>query len=470
MTLKELMLQMGSKNGRFDPCAPEWYMRLSASKDPVEQIMGWMQYHTVRFPIRSPYACDQDGNPLTLKHLAADYNWSTRMAQKYWMRATAKHYVKKVEGKLYLRADFKVKGLIVDEDGSSTNVVSIDPTEAYMDSLAPYLREQVAKLPAGRITELATRWTSWDKARKDVEADAMQAARERMKPYETALYGEYKVTVKSLPARQDKRAKAANVHVTMDLFDFAPVPKGAQSSAVLNPNGEEKQPTVPTARHGIESAASPDRRAAEPMGRKVDERPAVAFSAGNPVNRSASPVPTPSVGRNSNGGVGRQSVVAHQTERTPADRPADLATLAAAMLAVEITETLAIKQLFVLCRVEAPDCTPEEVAHWVLRKIAIKQGKRVPNWIGYLHTAVPPCFERAGFEAWRKEQRAFDTTENANTERQRGRARRILDLPPEMRRPNGDWRDADGDLICDDGDREWARRILGETERAMGVA
>src|ERR1035437_8242854 len=150
MTLKELMLQMGSKNGRFDPCAPEWYMRLSASKDPVERIMGWMQYHTVRFPIRSPYACDQDGNPLTLKHLAADYNWSTRMAQKYWMRATAKHYVKKVEGKLYLRADFKVKGLIVDEDGSSTNVVSIDPTEAYMDSLAPYLREQVAKLPAAR--------------------------------------------------------------------------------------------------------------------------------------------------------------------------------------------------------------------------------------------------------------------------------------------------------------------------------
>src|ERR1035437_3911565 len=353
MTLKELMLQMGSKNGRFDPCAPEWYMRLSASKDPVERIMGWMQYHTVRFPIRSPYACDQDGNPLTLKHLAADYNWSTRMAQKYWMRATAKHYVKKVENKLYLRADFKVKGLIVDEDGSSTNVVSIDPTDAYMDSLAPYLREQVAKLPAARITELATRWTAWDNARKDVEADAMQAAREKMKPYETALYGEYKVNLKSLAERQQKRAKSANVHVTMDLFDFAPVPKGAQSSAVLNPNGEEKQPTVPTARNAIESAVSPDHRAAGQS----------------------------SVGRNSNSGAGTE-MVAHSNPRTSLPRPADpisatvppagtkaspspssdtaadpllsqprkqpkpppeLAPVAAAMLTVGITESVAIK-------------------------------------------------------------------------------------------------------------------------------
>ena len=150
--------------------------------------------------------------------------------------------------------------------------------------------------------------------------------------------------------------------------------------------------------------------------------------------------------------------------------PPELAPVAAAMLTVGITESVAIKQLFGFCRDNAPDCTPEEVAIFVQRKIVLKQGKRVANWIGYLLFAVPPCFQAPGFEAWRKESRAFDATENANTERQQARARRILDLPAVMRRPNGDWRDADGDLVCDDGDREWARRILGETERAVGVA
>jgi hypothetical protein len=368
------------------------------------------------------------------------------MAQKYWMRATAKHYVKKVENKLYLRADFKVKGLIVDEDGSSTNVVSIDPTEAYMDSLPPYLREQVAKLPAARIAELATRWTAWDKARKDVEADAMQAARESMKPYETALYGEYKVNLKSLPERQQKRAKAANVHVTMDLFDFAPVPKGAQSSAALNPNGEEKQPTVPFVRHAIESAASPDCRAAG--------------------QSSAAVVPTDMRGLPS-------PAAAEPLISQPRKQPkttADLAPVAAAMETVGITETLAVKQLFGLCRDEAPDCTPEEVAIFIQRKIAIKQGKRVPNWIGYLHTAVPRCFQAPGFQAWRKEQRAFDTTETEKTQQRLESARYMLSMPPDSRGADGYWREQDGTCVCDDGDREWARRILGETERAVGVA
>ena len=140
------------------------------------------------------------------------------------------------------------------------------------------------------------------------------------------------------------------------------------------------------------------------------------------------------------------------------------------MLAVEITETLAVEQLFGSCRAEAPDCTPEEVAHWVLRKIAIKQGKRVPNWIGYLHTAVPRCFQSPGFEKWRAEQRAFDFTEGEKTEQRLESARYMLSMPPDSRGADGYWREQDGTCVCDDADREWARRILGETERAVGVA
>jgi hypothetical protein len=241
-THKELMLAMGSTSGTYDPTAPEWYMRLMTSRDPVEQVMGWLQYRTIRYPIHTPYASDELGRVLTLKDVAAFFKWTTRHTQRVWARIEAKHYARKTEGKLWLRADFKVKYPILTEDAPTANVVSINPTESYLDSLAPYLREQVAQLPAGRIAELAARWTAWDHARKDVEADAMQAAREKMKPYETALYGEYKVTVKSLPERQERRAKTAHVKVQIDLFDFSPLPQNSavQDSAALNPLGAEQ--------------------------------------------------------------------------------------------------------------------------------------------------------------------------------------------------------------------------------------
>ena len=123
----------------------------------------------------------------------------------------------------------------------------------------------------------------------------------------------------------------------------------------------------------------------------------------------------------------------------------ELASVDAAMRTVCDPDSKAVKQLFGLCRDEAPDCTPAEVAIFVHRKIAVKQGKPVSNWIGYLHTAVPRCFEAPGFAKWRVEQLAFDVVEAENIERQRARARHILAATNEA---------------YDDVDRGWAERIL----------
>lgn len=100
----------------------------------------------------------------------------------------------------------------------------------------------------------------------------------------------------------------------------------------------------------------------------------------------------------------------------------DLAPVATAMLAVGVSETKAVNQLFDLCRAQAPDCTPDEVVIFVNRKIAIGRGKRVANWTGWLHTFVPPCFEAPGFEAWRVEQRRFDEDETRAREADSERA------------------------------------------------
>jgi hypothetical protein len=59
------------------------------------------------------------------------------------------------------------------------------------------------------------------------------------------------------------------------------------------------------------------------------------------------------------------------------------------------------RQLFDLCRAQAPDCTVEQVVAVVENKITIKRGQTVVNWIGYLLTAVPRQFEGKGTERFR---------------------------------------------------------------------
>jgi hypothetical protein len=400
-THKELMLAMGQKTGSFDPTAPEWYMRLMVSRDPVERVMGWLQYRTIRYPIHKPYACDELGRVLTLKDLAAFYHWSTRQTQKVWNRAALKGWVNKEEGKLWLRADFKVKYPILGEDHPAADVVSINPIDTYLGSLAPYLREQVAQLPAARRAELAKRWLAWDAARKDVEADAMQAAREKMKPYEAALYGEYKVTVKTLPERQEKRAKLANVQVQVDLFDFAPLSKKRISTTSTAPSGKERATSGP----------APNRRAVETPSAVLNSngRGPEPLPAAHPNHRTAEPPSLVSQPReaavNGNSGV-----------PAPAPAPktaAELAPLHAAMREMFLATPRDASKLFGACRDEVSDCTPEEAAGWV-RRVIQKARKGIENWAAYFLTATTedpgkrqPA-NHVSFKEWCGGERSFE--------------------------------------------------------------
>lgn len=58
-----------------------------------------------------------------------------------------------------------------------------------------------------------------------------------------------------------------------------------------------------------------------------------------------------------------------------------------------IFDDVFLKKLFGACRDAAPDCTPEEVAHFADNRLAIKRGKQVANPYGYLMAAVPQAFE-----------------------------------------------------------------------------
>jgi hypothetical protein len=93
----------------------------------------------------------------------------------------------------------------------------------------------------------------------------------------------------------------------------------------------------------------------------------------------------------------------------------------------------AVHQLISRCREQAPDCTEDEMVHFIREKGALIQKKKgtVYNPLGFLVTAVPRCFapeairtyreqifrerdgkaqsevrEQAAMERWRREQEA----------------------------------------------------------------
>jgi hypothetical protein len=56
------------------------------------------------------------------------------------------------------------------------------------------------------------------------------------------------------------------------------------------------------------------------------------------------------------------------------------------------------------CKEEAPDCTDDEIAHFVREKGAMIRAGRISNPVGFLLTAVPKCFSGETFRYFRAEQ------------------------------------------------------------------
>ena len=64
----------------------------------------------------------------------------------------------------------------------------------------------------------------------------------------------------------------------------------------------------------------------------------------------------------------------------------------------------ALSRLIGTCRQAAPDCTQEEIIHFIQEKAAILRAGRIHNPVGFLLTAVPKCFSGETFLLYRAEQ------------------------------------------------------------------
>jgi hypothetical protein len=73
----------------------------------------------------------------------------------------------------------------------------------------------------------------------------------------------------------------------------------------------------------------------------------------------------------------------------------------------EVVDDAGIRQLQSNCRVQAPDCTEEEIAYFIRAKAEqVRSGQvAVRDLMGFLHTAVPRCFEGSAFREFRADQK-----------------------------------------------------------------
>jgi hypothetical protein len=87
------------------------------------------------------------------------------------------------------------------------------------------------------------------------------------------------------------------------------------------------------------------------------------------------------------------------------------------------------------CREQAPDCTPDEIVHFIHEKGALVRAResRVYNPIGFLVTAVPKCFSGETLRTYRnqqtKEQTGHDAEEVVAMERWRREQESLLSNP-----------------------------------------
>ncbi len=438
-THKELMTAMGSKNGDWDPTAPEWYVRLMESSDPVEQAMAWMQFTTVRYPIRKPYATGEMGRPLTLQDLAAFYRWTQRQAQRVWRKMEAKGYVRKAEGKLWLRADFKVKHPIVREDGS-LDAPPPDPIAAYIDTLAPYRKAVVAAMPRAQQAEYVGHRLAYEDWCKKGLAECVAIFREKAEPEGDRIDEAFKV-----PVKRSEKAPRKPTLVQLELFgapllnlskltifDGRPVNGHAQASAVLNSNGHGTDSVVEGTSTPPVAARTADPHAPTTEGRQAGTPP-TGTRPGQPTAPPLSPIGT----------------AANQQEyrETLAKLDWDAVGRAAAQYGVSVSDSWQLKMVHE-CQQRTADVTPQEIAqliHSVGRQAAKKDS---PN--GWLLSVIPERCEGNSFRALRERMRQADERDRIGKARQeeqtRETARSILDSTEPT------WKEED---------REWARGILG---------
>lgn len=175
--VRELMKEMGSKNG-FDPMPPDqhsWTMR--RDRPPLYRLWGWMCAHTIHWGHRTPYATSSQGDTLAIENAAEDLGMDAGNTYRAWregLQAGLWRNGSKAEGKRRLYLCGQVLETVSTD---SSEDPSADPKTVSTDSLPPYILKEIKGWAPERRAEFLRSRAEYVRVRNTALAELMAAGR-----------------------------------------------------------------------------------------------------------------------------------------------------------------------------------------------------------------------------------------------------------------------------------------------------
>ena len=198
-SVQQLMHDMGARS--FDPMPPDQYLSyLDRRYSPAQRLWAWLLAKTIRRGHRSPYAVDERGNDLYLKHAAAELQMDPGNARHAW-RQLENEGRAKVEGRrLCLCGTVKPKADFPANKKRSGVCTSTFP---------PYIANQINKLNPEVKAEFFARYEQEDKRQSAFTADLVAGVRTIFDLRKDTVLSEFGIKKKREKKRRDPKRSLA---------------------------------------------------------------------------------------------------------------------------------------------------------------------------------------------------------------------------------------------------------------------
>jgi hypothetical protein len=191
----KLMRDMGSKNGAYDPEAPDqWLFVLNHSRCDTDRAMAWIKSKTTAHHHNSPFCVDEHGKALRAPHLAVDLGWELQTARNVLSQLGAQGRARvDARGRIWQCADVPAA-----HQPRSTGRIKGDGPYSVQSIFEGYLLDSIRGLPVEQRVLTEARYRAVQKWTNDRIAEATAAVRSMAERYEDTILRDVGIKKKRL--------------------------------------------------------------------------------------------------------------------------------------------------------------------------------------------------------------------------------------------------------------------------------
>jgi hypothetical protein len=161
-------------------------------ESPFQRALAWMRAHTIRRGRWKAYAVDEKGEELHIERMAADLGWKVKWAQEVWRRGEEHGMFRRetrFPSRLYLNGKVTRRSTAVKSNGCGD--LSRCTTASSPLVLPRYIERHIAKWEPDRRAAFLARGERIEQWGREIERDAMAAARAIKDQRKDGLFAEF---------------------------------------------------------------------------------------------------------------------------------------------------------------------------------------------------------------------------------------------------------------------------------------